>query len=101
MDVERLAVVASTLAAQGICPTTSRKVLEPHVVKTVLSHLYACGMKGVRAKRAPCVPLPLVGNSGLHKKPQDRANLNPHSAPRSMSTSLAVRCVCVEGVGDW
>ncbi len=47
MDVEKLAVVASTLAARGTCPTTMKQCFEPSVVKTVLSHLYACGMTKV------------------------------------------------------
>ena len=50
VDVEQLAVIASTFAARGVCPTTMEKVLEPSVVKTVMSHLYACGMKGVRLR---------------------------------------------------
>lgn len=48
MNVQQLAVVASTLAAAGTCPMTQKKILWPSTVRMVLSHLYSCGMGTVR-----------------------------------------------------
>ncbi len=47
MTTDQLAVVASTLACLGTCPTTSKRCIEPALAKLVLSTLYSCGMTDV------------------------------------------------------
>jgi glutaminase len=49
VGVKRLAVAAATFAAAGVCPITGSEVLLPDTVRLVLAHLYACGMRTVRA----------------------------------------------------
>lgn len=39
-----LAVMAATLASDGVCPTTHEKVLDPSIVSNVLSVMATCGM---------------------------------------------------------
>ena len=52
------AVVASTLANSGICPTTGKKLFEPDTTKHCLSLMYSCGMYDYSGEFAFKVGLP-------------------------------------------
>jgi glutaminase len=43
VDCEGLAVIASTLANGGVCPTSLERVIKPEAVRDVLSLLHSCG----------------------------------------------------------
>ena len=43
VNCEGLAVIASTLANGGVCPTSLERVIKPEAVRDVLSLLHSCG----------------------------------------------------------
>ncbi|XP_059484754.1 glutaminase liver isoform, mitochondrial isoform X1 [Neocloeon triangulifer] len=55
---ESMAMMASTLANGGICPTTEEKVLKPESVRDVLSLMHSCGMYDYSGQFAFKVGLP-------------------------------------------
>lgn len=67
MTTDQLAVVASTLACLGTCPTTSKRCIEPALAKLVLSTLYSCGMTDYAGEWNFHVGIPATcGSSGAH-----------------------------------
>ena len=58
-------MVAATIANGGVCPITSKKVLNPENVLNVRSLMYSCGMYNYSGKFAFMVGLPAkAGGSG-------------------------------------
>ena len=109
MTPDQLAVVASTIANIGVCPTTKRECLSPSTVKDILSRLYSCGMKTVRRCVAGPLFLPVPpADDGLHvcacvcwlhsTRASGRSMwaFPPPTAPRvcSWSVPLLAACVC-------
>ena len=58
VSTEGLSVMGATLANGGVCPTTSERVLEPFVVRNVLSLMFSCGMYNYSGSFAFKVGLP-------------------------------------------
>ncbi|XP_055916694.1 glutaminase liver isoform, mitochondrial isoform X2 [Eupeodes corollae] len=55
---EVMSVIAATLANGGICPTTEEKILQPEVVRDVLSIMHSCGTYDYSGQFAFKVGLP-------------------------------------------
>jgi len=65
LTCESASVVAATIANGGVCPITSKKVLNPENVLNVRSLMYSCGMYNYSGKFAFMVGLPAkAGGSG-------------------------------------
>merc|ERR1711939_377970 len=58
MDAEALAVVAATLANDGVCPTTGKRVFSALVVRNCLSMMSSCGLGDFSGEFAFHVGLP-------------------------------------------
>lgn len=66
MTCAELAVVASTIASMGVCPTSGKRVLDSSVIRSVLSLMYSCGMKRFGGTWNFNVGIPATsGSSGL------------------------------------
>ena len=52
LTCESASVVAATIANGGVCPITSKKVLNPENVLNVRSLMYSCGMYNYSGKFA-------------------------------------------------
>ena len=61
LTCESASVVAATIANGGVCPITSKKVLNPENVLNVRSLMYSCGMYNYSGKFAFMV------RAGLYK----------------------------------
>mmetsp|Transcript_7422 Transcript_7422/g.27739 ORF Transcript_7422/g.27739 Transcript_7422/m.27739 type:complete len:929 (-) Transcript_7422:2768-5554(-) len=58
VNSETLAVMASTLANGGTCPTTDKRVSSPQTVKNILQLAYSCGMYDFSGEWSVSVGLP-------------------------------------------
>lgn len=58
VNCEKLAVMASTLANGGSCPTTNQKVVSPQIVKNILQLAFSCGMYDFSGEWSVSVGLP-------------------------------------------
>lgn len=58
LTAENMATVAATLASGGICPTTGKRLLDPHNVQHCLSLMSSCGMYDFSGEFAFRVGLP-------------------------------------------
>ncbi len=66
LSVDRMAIVAATLANAGVCPLTNRRVLSVETVKNVLSLMSSCGMYDFSGEFAFTIGLPAKsGVSGV------------------------------------
>ena len=58
VNCSTVAVIASTLANGGICPTTGQRVISSQAVRDVLSLMHSCGMYDYSGQFAFNVGLP-------------------------------------------
>ncbi|XP_015783490.1 glutaminase liver isoform, mitochondrial-like [Tetranychus urticae] len=58
VNCSTVAVIASTLANGGICPTTGQRIISPQAVRDVLSLMHSCGMYDYSGQFAFNVGLP-------------------------------------------
>ena len=57
-NCEMVAVMASTIANDGVCPKTKECVVDPSIVKDVKCIMYSCGMYDFSGQFGFCVGLP-------------------------------------------
>eukprot|EP00126_Sphaerothecum_destruens_P006483 Sdes_comp19377_c0_seq2m10646 len=61
INCEAMAVISGVFSNGGICPITGEEIIEPRVVRNVLSVMYSCGMYNNSGEFAFSVGLPAKG----------------------------------------